>query len=142
VQGRLQVTAAVSIPLEELRFTFDRSPGPGGQNVNKLSTRVEVRLAVGSTASLTQAQRERLQEALGARLTRDGQLVVRSSRYRSQARNRQDCLDKLAAILWLALQPPPPKRRPTRPTAASRRRRLEQKRQDSAQKATRRRPEA
>ena len=142
MQGRLQVTASVSIPLEELRCVFDRSPGPGGQNVNKLSTRVEVRFDLARSPSLDEAQRARLGAALAARLNRDGQLVVRSSRYRSQARNRQDCLDKLAAMLWQGLQPPPPQRRATRPTAGSRRRRLDRKRKDSQRKAGRRRPEA
>ena len=138
--SQLRVTGDLSLPLAELRFSFDRSPGPGGQNVNKLNTRVEVRFDVDSSPSLSPDLHRRLRHALRGRLTQDGQLIVRSSQHRSQAQNRRECLSRLAAILAHALRPPPPRRRPTRPTTASRTRRLEGKRRDSQKKAARQRP--
>ena len=136
----LQVTGDLSIPVPELRFSFDHSPGPGGQNVNKLNTRAELRFQVACSASLTAEQQRRLRSALHGQLTREGILIVRSSRHRSQARNKEDCLDKLAAILARALRPPPPKRRPTRPGRAAKARRLDGKRRQSEKKIMRQRP--
>jgi ribosome-associated protein len=138
----LAVNATVRIPLSELRFAFDRSPGPGGQNVNKVNTRAELRFDVLASRALDDRQRHRLVEGLRSRLSRDGVLTVRSSRFRGQARNRQDCLDKLAALLAALLRPPPPKRRPTRPTKAAQARRLDGKRRLAATKAQRQRPPA
>ena len=136
----LRVTGRLQIPLSELRFSFDRSPGPGGQNVNKVNTRAELRFDVGASPSLSEGQRRHLRERLATRLVGGQVLVVRSSRYRSQGRNRQDCLDKLAALLAAALRPPPPKRRPTRPGRAAVARRLDQKRRQAGKKQNRRRP--
>lgn len=136
----LQVTRDLQIPQSELRFSFDRSPGPGGQNVNKVNTRAELRFDVDASPSLSEGQRSRLRERLASRLVGDGVLIVRSSRHRSQMRNRQDCLDKLAILLAEALRPPPPKRRPTRPGRAARARRLDHKRRQAGKKQNRRRP--
>ena len=136
----LQVTRSLRIPLSELRFTFDRSPGPGGQNVNKLNTRAELRFDVTSSPSLSEPQRQRVRAGLASRLVGDSVLVVRSSRHRTQLRNRQDCLDKLAEMLAGALRPPPPKRRPTGPTRAARNRRLDRKRRQAGKKQGRQRP--
>ena len=136
----LKVTNDLEIPLSELRFSFDRSPGPGGQNVNKLNTRAELRFNLKSSPSLGEAQRNRLLAGLASRLTREGTLVIRSSRFRTQSRNRKDCLEKLASLLAEHLRPPPPKRRPTRPGRAAVIRRLEAKKRRSRKKAWRRRP--
>ena len=138
---RLQITHDLSLPLAELDLSFDRSPGPGGQNVNKLSTRAEVRFSVAHSPTLSDEQRRRLRLALRAQLTREGDLIVRSSRFRSQAQNRRDSLDKLAAVLRRALRPPPPSRRPTRPGPSAQARRLDRKKRHSRKKALRRRPE-
>jgi len=136
----LQVTRSLQIPQSELRFTFDRSPGPGGQNVNKVNTRAELRFDVEASPSLSEGQRSRLHECLASRLVGEGVLIVRSSRHRSQVRNRQDCLNKLAVLLAHALRPPPPKRRPTRPGRGAVARRLDHKRQKGGKKQNRRRP--
>lgn len=136
----LQVNGNLLIPPGELRFTFDRSPGPGGQNVNKVNTRAELRFDVAASPSLSEGQRRQLQERLATRLTGEGIAVVRSSRYRSQIRNRQDCLNKLAGLLAEALRPRPPKRRPTRPGRGAIARRLDQKRRQAGKKQDRRRP--
>lgn len=137
----LQVSSKLTIPASELRFSFDRSPGPGGQNVNKLNTRAELRYDVVRSRALSEDQRRRLRGALHGQLTRDGVLVVRSSRHRTQAQNRDDSLQKLASILARALQPPPPKRRRTRPSRAARARRLNNKRRHAEKKALRQRPQ-
>ena len=136
----LQITPDLYLPPGELRFSFDRSPGPGGQNVNKVNTRAELRFDVGSSRALSDEQRQRLYRGLASRLTGDNALIVRSSRYRSQYRNRLDCQDKLAAILAEALRPPPPKRRRTRPGRAAIARRLQNKRKRAAKKSLRRPP--
>jgi ribosome-associated protein len=136
----LRITPALQIPAAELRFTFDRSPGPGGQNVNKVNTRAELRFDVATSPSLTEEDRHRLLAGLGPRLTQAGLLIVRSSRFRSQKRNQDDCLAKLADLLSVQLAPPPPVRRPTRPHRGAVARRLEGKRRRSESKALRRHP--
>lgn len=136
----LDITPTLRLPLSELRLSFDRSPGPGGQNVNKVNTRVELRFDVLASPSLSPEQRERLVEGLRTRLSREGILIVRSARSRSQARNREDCLGKFAALLAAALRPPPPARRPTRPARAARTRRMDEKRRLGDRKSQRQRP--
>ena len=136
----IRVNSRTVIPLCEVSFTYDRSPGPGGQNVNKVNTRAELRFSPASSQALRPDQRARLQVALASRLTADGALIIRSSRYRSQRRNRDDCLEKLAALLAQHLRPPPPKRRPTRPSGAGRARRLDAKKRQSQKKTSRQRP--
>jgi len=138
--GNLTITGNLEIPLAELRFSFDRSPGPGGQNVNKLNTRAELRFDLENSPSLSDDQRRRLAAGLTSRLNQEGVLIVRSSRYRSQRRNREDCLEKLAALLAEKLKPPPPKRRSTRPSRAAVARRLDGKKRQSQKKSLRRRP--
>lgn len=138
--GNLIITGNLEIPLTELRFSFDRSPGPGGQNVNKLNTRAELRFDLEHSPSLSDDQRRRLAAGLIARLNQEGVLIVRSSRYRSQSRNREDCLEKLAALLAEQLKPPPPKRRSTRPSRAAVARRLDGKKRQAQKKSLRRRP--
>ena len=137
----IRINARLEIPVSELSFSFDRSPGPGGQNVNKLNTRVELCFNVRNSGSITEPQRVRIVEALGRRLSSEGLLRIRSSRYRTQLRNKQDCIDKLAAKLAEALKPPPAKRRETRPSRAELTRQREAKRRNSAKKRLRKRPD-
>jgi ribosome-associated protein len=115
------------IPADELVERFSRSQGPGGQGVNTTDSRVELLFDLAASTALTQTQRSRLRQALGARLV-DGRVVVTASEHRSQLRNRAAARERLVALLREGLAPPPPPRRPTRPTRGSQRRRLETKR--------------
>jgi ribosome-associated protein len=117
-----------------------RSSGPGGQNVNKLATAVQLRFDVRGSPSLPPDVRARLERLTGARLTREGVLVITAQRHRTQARNRQDALDRLIALIRRAAIAPVP-RRPTKPSAAARERRIEgKKRRGSIKKLRRARP--
>lgn len=133
-RGVLRVSGSLVIPLDELTWRFSRSGGPGGQHANTADTRVEVRFDVASSPSLGPRQRARLLERLGP------EVRVVASDERSQARNRERALRRLADRLAAALRVDAP-RRPTRPTAASVERRLESKRKQAGRKLARRRPE-
>lgn len=135
----LEVTPALTIPAAELGWRFSRSSGPGGQHVNTSDSRVELSFSVTDSLSLTDAQRARLLDRIGPRLV-GGTLTVQASEQRSQLRNRESALAKLAEILARALAPDGPKRRKTKPTRGSQRRRLETKGQRSQVKQNRRRP--
>src|SRR6266513_4755583 len=124
----LRVSRTVVIPLGELEFRFSRSGGPGGQNVNTRSTRVEVVFDVAGSPSLGPRQRARVLSRLGGRLDADGNLRVVASEQRSQAQNRELALGRLRDLLAEALRPDPPPRRPTRPSKGSVERRLASKR--------------
>jgi len=137
----LEVQPGLVIPGEELRETASRSSGPGGQHVNKASTRVTLRWNVGASRSLAPARRARLLERLAPRLTRRGELIVHVSRHRSRARNRELARERLAERVREALRSEPP-RHPTRPTRASRQRRLERKRRRAGMKRERSRRSA
>lgn len=136
----LPIAGGPTIPPGELVFTYGRSPGPGGQHVNKSNTRAQLRFDLLGSPSLSTEQRSRARSRLGSRLTGDGHLLVASSHSRSQAQNRQDCLDRLARILAEALRPPPPPRRRTRPGRAAVARRLDSKSRRGQKKNLRRRP--
>ena len=123
----LQVRPRLVIPGEEIRVAFARSGGPGGQNVNKVETRVELRFSVARSRVLSEVKRARLIERLGKRLTVEGVLIVRSSKTSKREQNLRDARERMAAILRDALAEAPLRRR-TKATAASRRRRLESKR--------------
>ena len=138
---RLEITRTLSIPMAELRVSFSRSSGAGGQHVNKVSTRVEMRFDVARSGTLSEGQRAMLLKRLVSRLTATGVLVVNSDRHRTQGQNREDCQERLVAILAQALKPPPPKRRKTRPGRAAQRRRLDAKKRQGEKKSSRRRPE-
>jgi len=133
----LIVNHELSIPLAELSFRFSRSSGPGGQHVQKSSTRVEVLFDVGGSPSLSDAQREMIQERLAGHLDSAGVLHLVAQSERSQLRNREEAIARLQTMLAAALKRRKV-RRATRPTTASRERRLQAKRRRSMIKQTRR----
>ena len=135
----LVVNSRLKIPLREFRFSFARSSGPGGQNVNKVNTKATLRWPLGSTASLPEPVRRRLLAKYARRVNAQGELVITSQRFRDAGRNVADCLEKLRKMLAEAAVAPKA-RRPTRPTSASVRRRLDQKRKHSQKKRLRRQP--
>lgn len=122
----IQITAQIVIGENELEEHFIQAPGPGGQNVNKVATAVQLRFDVARSPSLPQDVRDRLMALCGRRLTKDGVLVLIARRHRTQERNRAEARERLADLIRRAAVPPKP-RRPTRPTLASKRRRLETK---------------
>ena len=119
----IRITDAIALDERELEERFIRASGPGGQNVNKLATAVQLRFDVRRSPSLSAAVRARLEKLAGNRLTNDGVLVIAAQRHRTQERNRQDALDRLIDLIARAAVAPKP-RRPTKPTAGSRERRL------------------
>ena len=135
----IRITRSISLDESELEERFIRSPGPGGQNVNKVASAVQLRLDVDGSPSLPDRVKKRLRSLAGQRMTDEGVLIIEARRYRSQHRNREDALERLTALLRKAAQPRK-KRKATRPTKASRERRLEQKRRRSQKKRKRRKP--
>ena len=132
---------ALTVREEELEFRFFRAGGPGGQNVNKVETAVQLRFDAAGSPSLTDPVRERLIKLAGARATKDGVIVITAQRFRTQERNRADATARLAELIEKA-RFVPKTRRPTRPTKASKERRLVGKAKRSAVKSARGRPAA
>jgi len=133
----LRITSQIAIDEGELEESFIRASGPGGQNVNKLASAVQLRFDVRRSPSLSEDVRARLERLAGRRLTRAGVLVITAQRHRTQERNRQDARERLIALIRNAATPPTP-RRPTRPTRASRERRIESKKRRASIKGLRR----
>jgi ribosome-associated protein len=128
-----QITEDLEIPEEEMVFLTSRSGGPGGQNVNKLETKVTLRFDLAGSPRLTEEQRQRIRERLATRITRDGILHISSQRHRTQAANREAAVARFAELVGEALREETP-RKPTKVPRAVKRRRLEDKRRRSERK--------
>jgi ribosome-associated protein len=133
----IRVTEEITLDEREIDETFIRASGPGGQNVNKLATAVQLRFDVRHSPSLPEGVRVRLEALAGRRLTNDGVVIITAQRHRTQERNRADALERLIELIRRAAEVPK-RRRPTRPTLASRERRLEGKKRRSGIKDLRR----
>jgi ribosome-associated protein len=131
------VTRHIALDEAEIAESFIRASGPGGQNVNKLATAVQLRFDARRSPSLSDDVRERLERLAGRRATREGVIVITAQRHRTRERNREDALERLLDLIRQAAERPIA-RRPTRPTAASKRRRLETKRRQAGIKKLRR----
>lgn len=139
--GDLVIDGVRTIPVAEIEISSALAGGPGGQHVNKTESKIEVRWRPATTAmALSPEQRARLVARLSSRLTADGELIVTSSEERSQQRNRERALGKLAAIVREALVPPVP-RRATKPSRSAKRRRLDAKRHVGEKKKLRQKPD-
>lgn len=140
-QNVLLINRRIRIPREEFEWTFARSGGPGGQNVNKVSSKAQLRWNVVESPSLPDDVRARFLRKYHRRITTEGEFLLTSQRYRDQQKNIDDCLDKLREMI-LAVAAPPKVRRPTKPTRAAREKRLREKRERARRKQRRQPPSA
>lgn len=130
------ITPHLTLEESELSIIYICSPGPGGQNVNKVATSAQLRFNIQRSPSIAEDIRERLVNKLGDRLTREGDIIIKASRFRSQERNKQDAIARLAALLKSAMHVPK-KRKKTKPTRASSERRLSEKKLHGKNKSLR-----
>jgi ribosome-associated protein len=133
----LEITNDISIDESEVQFDFIRSSGPGGQNVNKVASAVQLRFDAKHSASLPEDVRQRLLRLAGKRITEEGILIIEAKRFRSQDRNRKDAIERLVNLIRRSAEKPK-RRKKTKPSGASKRRRLEEKRRRSEIKRLRR----
>ena len=122
----IPITGGIAIETSELEIAYIRSPGPGGQNVNKVASAAQLRFDLSGSPSLTEPHKARAAKLAGSRLTSDGVIVITASRFRSQPMNRDDAIARLVELLAESAFPPRP-RRPTRPTLAAKKRRVDAK---------------
>jgi len=135
----LTITPRISIPDDELVEGFMRASGPGGQNVNKVETAVQLRFHVLNSGALSNEVKVRLVRLAGRRMTREGEIVIEAQRFRSRERNREDARARLADLIARAAEPPKPRIK-TKVSRAQKKKRVEDKRRRSETKAQRRRP--
>jgi len=135
----LKVTQDIQIPLREFEFSYARSPGPGGQNVNKVNSKAVLKWKVGSTKHLPFGVRQRFVAKYKRRISKNGELVLSSHRFRDQGRNVADCLSKLREMIESVRLAPKPRKK-TKPSKRSKQRRLDGKKRNSATKKNRRSP--
>lgn len=125
--ANLPIRRGMELPGWSMTEEFTLAGGPGGQNVNKNATAVQLRFFPGTTGLFTDAQLKRIATVAGRRATKDGAVLIQANRFRSQDRNREDARERLKALIEKALEPPPPPRKKTRPTRGSVERRLKAK---------------
>ena len=133
----IHITDNISLHESELQLEFIRASGPGGQNINKVSSAVQLRFDAARSPALSDATRTRLKKLSGHRMTADGILIIKAQRYRTQERNREDAIDRLIALIRQAAHRPKQRRR-TKPSAAARQKRLAAKRRRGEIKRRRR----
>jgi ribosome-associated protein len=133
----IQITKDIALDEDELQFDFVRAAGPGGQNVNRVATAVQLRFDVRRSPSLTETVRARLIRLAGSRINKEGVLIINARRFRAQTRNRKDAIDRLIDLIRRAAQREKPRKK-TRPSNAARDRRLQEKRRRSRIKNLRR----
>jgi ribosome-associated protein len=135
----IQITHRIQLDESELKWEFTRSAGPGGQNVNRLETAVQLRFDAANSPSLPEDVRRRLLALRDHRVLDSGEVLINASRFRSQGKNREDAQDRLTELIRKAATPPK-KRRPTKPSKGAKERRLQSKKQRSSTKRLRGRP--
>lgn len=135
--NKIEITPAISLYEKELQFDFVRASGPGGQNVNKVATAVQLRFDVANSASLPDDVRQRLSKIAGRRISESGVLIIEARRYRSQARNRVDAVARLVELIRKAAEKPKPRRK-TKPPASVNEGRLKTKKRRGETKRLRR----